>query len=71
MELTVPVLFFKQLEIIGSTMFTHSEFAELTALIASGSIEPQVDQVFDFEELPAALARLDAGEQLGKIALRH
>ena len=70
-ELTVPVLFFKQLEIIGSTMFTHDEFAELTELVAAGSVEPQVDRVFDFEELPAALARLDAGEQLGKVALRH
>jgi NADPH:quinone reductase-like Zn-dependent oxidoreductase len=70
-ELTVPVLFFKQLEIIGSTMFTHAEFADLTSLVADGSVEPQVDQVFDFEDLPAALARLDTGEQLGKIALRH
>lgn len=70
-ELTVPLLFFKQLEIIGSTMFTHSEFAELTAMVSDGSVRPQVDQVFDFEDLPSALARLDVGEQLGKVALRH
>ena len=69
-ELTVPVLFFKQLEILGSTMFTHKEFRQVTALVASGKVEPQVDQVFDFDDLPSALARLDAGEQLGKVALR-
>lgn len=69
-ELTVPVLFFKQLEIIGSTMFTHAEFAEVTSLVDSGRVEPLVDTVYDFEDLPAALALLDAGEQLGKVALR-
>ena len=69
-ELTVPVLFFKQLEILGSTMFTHAEFGEVTSLVDSGRVEPQVDQVFDFEKLPDALARLDAGDQLGKVALR-
>ena len=69
-ELTVPVLFFKQIEILGSTMFTHGEFAEVTSLVASGKVQPQVDQVFGFDQLPQALTRLEAGEQLGKVALR-
>lgn len=70
-ELTVPVLFFKQLEIIGSTMFTHSEFAEALRLVTNAGAAPPVDRVFDFADLPAAVARLEAGDQLGKIALRH
>lgn len=69
-ELTVPVLFFKQLEIIGSTMFTHAEFAAVTGLVDSGKVQPQVDHVFDFADLPEALSKLDAGDQLGKVALR-
>jgi len=69
-ELTVPVLFFKQIEIIGSTMFTHDEFRQVSRLVDSGKVEPQVDHVFDFDQLPEALARLDAGDQLGKVALR-
>jgi NADPH:quinone reductase-like Zn-dependent oxidoreductase len=69
-ELTVPVLFFKQIEIIGSTMFTHDEFRQVSRLVDSGKVEPQVDHVFDFDRLPEALARLDAGDQLGKVALR-
>ncbi len=68
-ELTVPVLFFKQLEILGSTMFTHREFGETLALLASGAVRPPVDRVFPAEELPAALERLDAGDQLGKVAI--
>ncbi len=69
-ELTMPVLFFKQLEVIGSTMFTHAEFAEVVDLVASGKVRPPVDRVFDFAELPAALAHLDSGAQLGKVALQ-
>lgn len=70
-ELTVPVLFFKQLEIIGSTMFTHDEFRRVTALVDTGKVQPKVDESFDFADLPEALARLDAGDQLGKVVLRH
>lgn len=70
-EITAPVLFFKQLEILGSTMFTHAEFAEVTALIAAGSVTPKVSTVFDFADLPAAIHHLDAGKQLGKVALTH
>jgi len=68
-EMTLPVLFFKQIEILGSTMFTHQEFDETLALLTTGVVRPPVDRVFPAEDLPAALARLDAGDQLGKVAL--
>lgn len=70
-EITMPVLFFKQLEIIGSSMFTHGEFADALALVASGAVRPPVDQVFDFEDLPSAVQRLESAAQLGKVALRR
>ena len=69
-EITVPYLFFKQLEIMGSTMFDHAEFAKVTDLVGSGQVPVVVDKIFDFDQLPAALARLEAGLQLGKIVLR-
>ena len=68
-EVTMPVLFFKQLEIIGSTMFTHREFRETLDLVARGA-RPPIDRVYDFTELREALRRMDAGEQLGKLAFR-
>ena len=70
-EISVPYLFFKQLEIIGSTMFDHAEFAQVTALIESGAVPVVVDSVYAFEELPEALARLDSGHQRGKVAIQH
>jgi NADPH:quinone reductase-like Zn-dependent oxidoreductase len=68
-ELFLPVLWFKQLEVIGSTMYTRSEFARVLHLVESGQVEIPVDRLFPFEELPQALARLDVGAQMGKIGL--
>ena len=71
MELTIPHLFFRQLELIGSSMGTHSQFARATEWIGSGRAQSPVGKIFDFEELPAALDYLDSGEQTGKVAIRH
>jgi NADPH:quinone reductase-like Zn-dependent oxidoreductase len=69
-ELNLPRLFFKQIEIIGSTMASYQEFDEVTQVIGQGA-PVHVDEVFDFADYPAALERLRAGQQLGKIVLRH
>ena len=65
-----PRLFFKQYEIIGSSMGSYQEFAEVTNLMATG-LDVHIDRVVPLAEYPAALARLEAGEQLGKIVLSH
>ncbi|MDF1596493.1 MAG: zinc-binding dehydrogenase [Acidimicrobiia bacterium] len=70
-EISVPYLFFKQLEIIGSTMFDHAEFARVTRLIDSTAVPVIVDSVYPFEALPEAVARLDSGLQRGKVAIQH
>jgi NADPH:quinone reductase-like Zn-dependent oxidoreductase len=69
-ELTLPRLFFGQFEIIGSSMGSYQEFAELTALVAQG-LPVQVDDVFPLADYTKALARLEHGEQVGKIVLQH
>lgn len=68
-ELHLPTLFWRQLEVIGSTMNDHQEFADAMQLVGSGTVEIPIDATFPFEDLPAALSRLDSGEQLGKIVL--
>lgn len=70
-EVHLPSLFFKQLELIGSTMFDYAEFADVVGLVAGGTVPVLVDEVFDFQDLPAALARLDVGDQFGKVVIRH
>jgi NADPH:quinone reductase-like Zn-dependent oxidoreductase len=69
-ELNLPRLFFKQIEIIGSTMGSYQEFAQVTDLVDQG-LPVQVDEVLDLADYPRALAKLEAGEQLGKVVLRH
>lgn len=69
-EIDLPKLFFKQIEIIGSTMGSYEEFSAVTRLVAQG-LPIAVDEVFDRREYPAALQRLREGDQLGKVVLRH
>ena len=69
-EISLPRLFFKQYEIIGSTMGSYEEFAEVTRLVEQG-VAVHVDRTFRVAEYAAALERLAQGEQLGKIVLTH
>ena len=69
-EISIPRLFFRQHELIGSTMGSYHEFEQVTALVARGLPVP-VDVVLPLDRLPEALARLEEGAQLGKIVLRH
>lgn len=70
-ELTIPYLFFRQLELVGSSMGNHSQFARALNWIRLGRVKAHVGKVFDFSELPDALRYLDAGEQIGKVAVIH
>jgi zinc-binding alcohol dehydrogenase/oxidoreductase len=69
-ELSLPRLFFKQFEIIGSSMGSYQEFADLVRLVEQG-LPITVDTVTPLADYEQALARLEAGEQLGKIVLTH
>ncbi|MGH9268083.1 MAG: zinc-binding dehydrogenase, partial [Acidimicrobiales bacterium] len=70
-ELSLPRLFFRQHEVIGSTMASYREFAQVAALVAGG-LPVLVDRVLPgLDQLPSALSRMAAGEHVGKIVLRH
>jgi NADPH2:quinone reductase len=62
-------VWWKQLTILGSTMGTKADFEGAYELIATGRARPVVDEVVPLAEIRAAHARLEAGEQLGKIVL--
>jgi NADPH:quinone reductase-like Zn-dependent oxidoreductase len=62
-------VWWKQLTILGSTMGTKTDFEGAYDLVASGRALPVVDEVVPLGEIQAAHARLEAGEQLGKIVL--
>lgn len=69
-ELALPRLWFKQIEVIGSTMASYEEFAEVTRLVAQG-LPVALDGEHELAAFPDALGRLRAGAQDGKLVLRH
>ena len=69
-EISLPRLFFKQHEIIGSTMGSYEEWAQVVELMEQ-DVAVVVDQVCKLSEYPEALSRLGKGDQLGKIVLNH
>lgn len=67
-EIMMPRLFWSQLDILGSTMGNASEFEAVLEAMNAG-LRPVVDSVYPLAEVEAALTRLDAAEQFGKVVL--
>ena len=61
--------FFRQINILGTTMGSPADFAGMTAFVAQHKIVPVVDRVFPLAETEAALRHMEAGAQFGKIGL--
>ncbi|WP_026922821.1 zinc-binding dehydrogenase [Glycomyces arizonensis] len=62
-------VFFRQLEIIGSTMGTRDELAELIAFCEEHDIRPVIDSSHELADVEAALRRLASGEAFGKVVV--
>ena len=68
-ETDVRQVFWKQISIIGSTMSTNAEFAEVMGQLFRGRLKAIVDSVMPLEDGVAAQQRLAEGKQFGKIVL--
>lgn len=62
-------LFWRQIHVIGSTMGSPRDFAALMEFITQKQLRPFVEAILPFSDLPKALLRLYAGDQMGKIVL--
>uniref|UniRef100_UPI00359391DF zinc-binding dehydrogenase n=1 Tax=Persicitalea sp. TaxID=3100273 RepID=UPI00359391DF len=69
-DLVPAKMFFKQLNIHGTTMGTRLEFEEMIRFVEEKEIKPIVDEVFALDDVEVALRRMDDGEQFGKIVLK-
>lgn len=67
-QLEVRRIFWKQLNVMGSTMGTRADFAAMVRLYAGG-LRPIVDRVMPLEDAAEAHRRMEQGEQFGKIVL--
>jgi NADPH:quinone reductase-like Zn-dependent oxidoreductase len=68
-RLDMPKIFFKQIDIRGTTMGTDDEFKAMLALVAEHRIKPVVDRVFPLSQAVEACELLEKSGQMGKILL--
>ncbi len=68
-QIDIRLAFWKQLQVIGTTMSSRSEFEEVMSLVFRRELEPVIDVVWPLEKARDAHLRLEAGEQFGKIVL--
>ena len=63
-------IFWKQLNLLGSTMGSPADFNEMIKFVNHHKIKPIVDKVFAFNEGEMAMQRMEEGKQFGKIVIR-
>jgi len=69
-ETNVNLLFWKQLEILGSTMGSRDELRTALKLVWNQTIRPTVDRIFPLSKAQEAHEILEKGEQMGKLVLK-
>ena len=62
-------VFFRQIRILGSTMGTRHELADLVRMLDATGVKPVIDAEVPLSEARDAYARLAEGEAFGKLVL--
>jgi NADPH:quinone reductase-like Zn-dependent oxidoreductase len=70
-KLNLRAVFFKQLEILGSTMGTPGDLLRAWHEVQAGRIRPVVDRVLPMSRIADAHALLEARAAFGKIVLEQ
>lgn len=69
-EVATRLLYWKQLSIHGTTMGTRDEFLSMLDFVEGRRIVPVIDKVFAMDQVHEAFARMENGDQFGKIVLK-
>ena len=62
-------IFWKQLNVLGSTMGSPEDFAAMVSFVSKREIRPVVDSIFPPEDGEAAFELMEEGGQFGKIVI--
>jgi zinc-binding alcohol dehydrogenase/oxidoreductase len=68
-SLEIRQVYRKQISLMGTTMGSPQEFAQVLAAVNSGKIKPVIDSTFPLGEASAAHHRLEDQKQFGKVIL--
>ncbi len=63
-------VFWKQINILGTTMGTAEEFKALLGFYQQYQLKPVIDRIYPYDEINEAFKRMESGKQLGKIVLK-
>ena len=63
-------IFWKQLNVLGSTMGSPDDFEAMVGFIRKHTLRPVVDRIFGFEEGEAAFRWMEGEKQFGKIVVK-
>jgi len=62
-------IFWKQLDVLGSSMGSPEDFRDMLALVTEQRIEPVVGALFPLADIVAAVERLESGANFGKVVV--
>ncbi|MGH3442136.1 MAG: zinc-binding dehydrogenase [Nitriliruptorales bacterium] len=65
----IPQIFFRQLNVVGSTMGTRDELVSLVRFLEVTGVRPIIDEALPMTEAPKAFARMWEGDLFGKLIL--
>ncbi|MCM3739454.1 zinc-binding dehydrogenase [Oceanobacillus luteolus] len=69
-ELVLPHVFFKQIDIKGTTMGSPEDFQDMVDFFEEHKISPYVDKTYSLSEAADALKYMEEGKNFGKITLQ-
>jgi NADPH:quinone reductase-like Zn-dependent oxidoreductase len=64
-------IFFLELKVVGSTMGSKDELEDLLSFCAATGVRPVIDEVLPLDRARDAFARMEAGDQFGKLVLTN
>ena len=70
-QVNLRKIFWKQLTLQGTTMGTEKDFSGMVRLFESHQIHPVIDGPYPWDAYIDAYARMEKGQQFGKIVVRH
>ena len=69
-EINSRTLFWKQIQIIGTTMGTQEDFKAMLDFVNEHQIVPVIDEVFPLTDAAKAVGKMEHSTQFGKIVLK-
>lgn len=63
-------IFWKQLQLIGTTMGSNKDFKKMLEYVENNNLKPVIDDVYELKDIVKAFKRMDSGQQFGKIVVK-